>query len=64
MASTDSVPQDTQIPIIDISDTASESRIADELVQAAIIHGFVYIKNLGDDIPITEIHHAFELVCL
>ena len=53
-----------QIPVIDISrrDPGFELEIAEQLVEAATVHGFVYIKNLGDDIPIQEIEHAFDLV--
>jgi isopenicillin N synthase-like dioxygenase len=64
MAMAPTVSSQNQIPVIDISrtDSGSELEIAERLVEAATIHGFVYIKNLGYDIPIKEIGHAFDLV--
>lgn len=64
MAAAPPASSPNQIPVIDISRTDSglELEIAEQLVEAAKVHGFVYIKNLGDDIPITEIDHAFDLV--
>jgi len=52
-----------EIPMIDISGTESEVEIGKRLVDAAEIHGFVFIKNLGRDIPIPAIDRSFELVC-
>jgi hypothetical protein len=53
-----------QIPVIDILRACPDDdlSVAEELVQAAAVHGFVYIKNLGKDISIPEINHAFDLV--
>ena len=50
-----------KIPVIDISG-ADQKAIARDLVEAAIEHGFVYIKNLGHDIPIEAVENAFQLV--
>jgi isopenicillin N synthase-like dioxygenase len=58
------VPIPLQIPIVNISVPDSEESIADQLVHAATVHGFVYIKNLGRDIPIKDIDDAFALVGL
>ena len=49
------------IPVINISGNNQEG-VARDLVEAAIEHGFVYIKNLGHDIPIEAIENAFQLV--
>lgn len=53
-----------KIPVIDISATSDEAqvRVAQELVEAAIEHGFVYIKNRGADIPAEAAQTAFDLV--
>ncbi|KAH6637020.1 hypothetical protein F5144DRAFT_646798 [Chaetomium tenue] len=48
------------IPIIDISGD-DQTRVAKDLVEAAIEHGFVYIKNTGEDIPAEAIDGAFEI---
>lgn len=55
-----------RIPVIDISATGEEAqaKVAQELVEAAIEHGFVYIKNRGADIPVEVVDNAFELVRL
>lgn len=55
-----------KIPVIDISPTSDEAqaKVAHELVEAAIEHGFVYIKNRGADIPAEAVANAFDLVCL
>ncbi|KAI0969686.1 hypothetical protein F4678DRAFT_437914 [Xylaria arbuscula] len=51
------------IPIIDISSEqgADFARVAKELVDAAVEHGFVYIKNTGKDISYSQIEHAFDV---
>lgn len=55
--------QVANIPIIDISDDArDQAQVARDLVDAAIEHGFIYIKNTGKDIPLDAIDAAFELV--
>lgn len=64
MATIANAPKPLQIPVIDINGEDSEQSIADQLVSAATIHGFVYIKNLGENIPIKDIDHTFELVLL
>lgn len=52
-----------RIPVVDIcSKESSESDIAQELLEAAIDNGFVYIKNTGRDIPIEAIEHLFGYV--
>jgi hypothetical protein len=52
------------IPVIDISDPKlEEAQVARDLVEAAIKHGFIYIKNTGQDIPIDAVQGAFDLVC-
>ncbi len=63
MAST-TRPKPLQIPVVDINSQAPQQSIADQLVDAAKIHGFVYIKNLGNDVSIKDIDHAFDLVLL
>ena len=51
------------IPIIDVSaQDVSQDEIARQLVSAAEEHGFIYIRNLGKDIPAADIDGAFELV--
>lgn len=52
------------IPVIDISGAESDLEIGKRLVGAAELHGFVYIKNLGKDVPISAIDRSFELVCV
>ena len=51
-----------KIPVIDISDEANELQVAKDLVEAAIEHGFIYIKNTGKDIPVDAVEGAFSLV--
>jgi len=60
MAITDS--KTANIPIIDISGSIPEFEVAKQLVDAATIYGFVYIKNEGKDIPVQVIEDAFSLV--
>ncbi|KAM7198077.1 hypothetical protein V8F20_006322 [Naviculisporaceae sp. PSN 640] len=52
-----------RIPVIDISsdNEQDQQQIAKELVEAAIEHGFIYIKNTGKDIPIEAVEGAFSL---
>lgn len=50
-----------QIPVIDIA-AEDQVRVARELVDAAVEHGFVYIKNQGHDIPVEAIENAFDMV--
>jgi len=50
-----------KIPIIDLS-AADQEQVARHLVEAAVEHGFVYIKNTGDDIPVDAVENAFRLV--
>ncbi|CZR65177.1 related to gibberellin 20-oxidase [Phialocephala subalpina] len=47
------------IPVIDLS--GPEHDVAKELVDAAATYGFIYIKNLGKDIPIEAIDSIFDL---
>ena len=51
-----------KIPVIDISGDGDQTQVAKELVEAAIEHGFVYIKNSGKDIPAEAVDGAFEMV--
>lgn len=51
-----------RIPVIDISGSVPQSEVAKQLVDAAATFGFVYIKNLGKDIPVDAIDRTFELV--
>lgn len=48
------------IPIIDIS--GDQAEVARQLVDAAEEHGFIYIRNLGKDIPASDVDTAFKLV--
>ncbi|KAI9640215.1 hypothetical protein NHQ30_011453 [Ciborinia camelliae] len=57
MSSTD----DGRIPVIDISGSVDEAEVAKQLVDAAATFGFVYIRNLGKDIPVDAIERTFEL---
>jgi hypothetical protein len=53
-----------KIPLIDISTTGqdAELQVAKELVEAAVEHGFVYLRNTGGDIPPDAVDRAFDLV--
>ncbi|KAK4188222.1 hypothetical protein QBC35DRAFT_451514 [Podospora australis] len=53
--------QIAKIPVIDISGDGDQEQVAKELVEAAIEHGFIYIKNTGKDIPADAIERAFDL---
>lgn len=52
-----------KIPVIDVAAAAGEdqAQVAKDLVEAAIEHGFIYIKNTGKDIPVDVIEDAFNL---
>ncbi|KAG7288928.1 hypothetical protein NEMBOFW57_005288 [Staphylotrichum longicolle] len=50
-----------KIPVIDVSGDGDQTQVAKELVEAAIEHGFVYIKNTGKDIPAEAVDGAFEM---
>ncbi|KAF7909403.1 uncharacterized protein EAF01_003121 [Botrytis porri] len=50
-----------RIPVIDISGSVPQSEVAKQLVDAAATFGFVYLKNLGKDIPVDAIDRTFEL---
>lgn len=52
------------IPLIDISASGEDAqlKVAKELVDAAVEHGFVYIKNTGADISADSVERAFDLV--
>jgi len=50
----------TKIPVIDLSGK-DQTQVAKDLVEAAIEHGFIYIKNTGEDIPAQAINEAFEI---
>ncbi|TLD14441.1 hypothetical protein PspLS_11161, partial [Pyricularia sp. CBS 133598] len=49
-----------KIPVIDLA-SKDEVQVAKDLVDAAVEHGFVYIKNQGNDIPVHAIDGAFDL---
>ncbi|PQE28433.1 Oxoglutarate iron-dependent oxygenase protein [Rutstroemia sp. NJR-2017a BBW] len=49
------------IPVIDISGSLPEAEVAKQLVDAAATYGFVYIRNLGKDIPAEAIDRTFDL---
>ena len=49
-----------EIPIIDLGGDRDE--VAKQLVHAAEAHGFIYIKNRGDNIAPADIDGAFGLV--
>jgi hypothetical protein len=51
-----------KIPVIDVSGDGDQAQVARELVDAAVEHGFVYIRNTGKDIPVEAIDAAFEMV--
>lgn len=52
------------IPIIDISGSqGDQAGIAEALVDAAAKHGFVYIRNTGQDISLLQVEQAFSIVC-
>jgi isopenicillin N synthase-like dioxygenase len=52
------------IPVIDLSSSTSNSKqdVAKQLVEAAATHGFVFIKNLGHDISVSDSDRAFDIV--
>jgi isopenicillin N synthase-like dioxygenase len=52
-----------KIPVIDIAAEGDhQAQVAKELVEAAVEHGFIYIKNSGKDIPVAAIENAFSMV--
>jgi len=55
-----------EIPVIDISTDSdeAEARVAKELVDAAVQHGFIYIRNTGKEIPVHAVDGAFNLVIM
>lgn len=48
------------IPIIDLA--GDQKDVSKQLVEAAAEHGFIYIRNLGHDIPAASVDDAFRLV--
>ncbi len=50
-----------RLPVIDVS-LPDQERVARDLVDAAVEHGFVYIKNTGEDISVEAVDNAFRLV--
>lgn len=50
----------TKIPVIDLSGK-DQTQVAKELVEAAVEHGFIYIKNTDEDIPARAINEAFDI---
>jgi isopenicillin N synthase-like dioxygenase len=59
MAATEQTP--SAIPVIDISDLSQQ--VAQQVLEAASTHGFLYIKNDGVTIPPQDIDDMFKLVC-
>jgi hypothetical protein len=57
---TSTIQAGPDIPVIDL--LGDESSIGRDLIEAAASSGFVYIKNLGRDIPAEVIDNAFALV--
>ena len=49
------------IPVIDIS-SPDQAKVAKVLVEAAVEHGFIYIKNTGSEIPVEQIDGIFDTV--
>ncbi|CAK7197675.1 hypothetical protein SEUCBS139899_000323 [Sporothrix eucalyptigena] len=53
------------IPVIDLTGAdeggAAREAVARELVEAAVEHGFVYIRNTGLDIPAAAVNGAFDI---
>ncbi|KAL3957508.1 hypothetical protein ACCO45_008086 [Purpureocillium lilacinum] len=52
-------PATANIPVIDLA--GDEADVARQLVAAAEDHGFIYIKNRGNDIPAAAVDEAFSL---
>lgn len=52
--------EDTSIPVIDISNPSLE--VAQQVLEAASTHGFLFIKNDGVTIPPQDIDDMFKLV--
>ena len=53
------------IPVIDLAAAGkSEGEIAKELCDAAIEHGFIYIRSEGVDVSTESVARAFEIVSL
>jgi hypothetical protein len=50
----------TSIPVIDIS--SGDAAVGRALIEAAEQYGFVFVKNLGNDISAGDLDEAFELV--
>lgn len=52
------------IPLIDISAPGEDAqlKVAKELVDAAVEHGFIYVRNTGADISADAVERAFDLV--
>ncbi|KAG5950944.1 hypothetical protein E4U53_004131 [Claviceps sorghi] len=53
------VPPSADIPLIDLS--GDPAIVANQLVDAAAEHGFIYIRNLGHDISPASVDEAFAL---
>lgn len=51
-----------KIPVIDIAAADDQTQVAKDLVEAAVEHGFIYIKNTGKDIPVQVVENAFSIV--
>jgi isopenicillin N synthase-like dioxygenase len=51
---------ESDIPVIDISDPSSQ--VAQQVLDAASTHGFLFIKNDGITIPPNDINDMFALV--
>lgn len=51
-----------ELPIIDLSEDKGRLT-AEELLEAAATHGFIYIRNAGSDFMPSTLDSVFELVC-
>lgn len=52
--------EDADIPIIDISNPSPE--VAQQILDAASTHGFLFIQNDGAILPVEDINYMFDLV--
>lgn len=53
--------KEADIPIIDISTPTAE--VAQQVLDAASTHGFLFVQNDGAILPIEDVDTMFDLVC-
>ena len=53
--------KNADIPIIDISNPSAE--VAQQVLDAASTHGFLFIQNDGALLPTEHVNSMFDLVC-